>query len=73
MTEPLECIDGYDGECYGEVAYRSVDGRGSAPPRCDKHFGDRLDRRENSVEKYEHSDVVPSWFDPADAGERWDY
>jgi hypothetical protein len=32
----------------------------------------RLERYEDSMEKYARSDVAPSWFDPADAGERWD-
>ena len=72
-TERLECIDNPN-ECRGTVAYHSVDpGRATAIPRCDRHWLQRLDRRENSIEKYENSDVPPSWFDPTYAGEQWDY
>jgi len=31
----------------------------------------RLERYENSIERYADSDVAPSWFDPSYAGERW--
>ena len=57
--------------CAGDVEYHSLDGL-SAWPRCAKHFDMRLERYEDSMEKYARSDVAPSWFDPADAGERWD-
>lgn len=61
-----------DNTCSGEVNYHSIDpGRLSAFPRCDKHWGERLQRRENSLERYENSDVVPNWFDPTYAGEQW--
>lgn len=74
----LECLDwrledapGHT-VCRGPVEYHSIDpGRTGAFPRCEKHWTERLDRRENSVEKYENSDLPPSWFDPAYAGERW--
>ena len=67
------CLDDHDeGTCRGTVEFRSVDGRGSAWPRCDFHFEKRLERRENSMEMYANSDVAPSWFDPSVAGERWD-
>lgn len=71
--EPLECIDDHgEGTCAGPVAYHSVDpGRASAPPRCDRHWERRLERRENSIERYENSDVPPPWFDPTIAGEEW--
>ncbi len=78
MTETLDhtdCLDyGHpDRPCAGTVAYHSVDpGRAGAFPRCERHWGDRLDSRENSLERYENSDVAPDWFDPTYAGERWD-
>lgn len=70
--EELECLEDYgEGTCSGPVEYHSL-GSGNAFPRCEKHWSERLDRYENSIEQYADSDVAPSWFDPADAGERWD-
>ena len=67
------CLDFRDdGSCRGSVEFMSVDGRGRAWPRCLTHRNARLDRYEGSIEQYAHSDVIPSWFDPMDAGERWD-
>lgn len=68
--DPIECLDDPD-FCQGAVEYRSVPG-GSAVPRCEAHFLARLDRWENSIERYADSDVAPAWFDPTIAGERWD-
>lgn len=62
-----------DNPCAGPVEFHSIDpGRTRAHPRCEKHWGQRLDRRENSIEVYENSDVRPAWFDESYAGERWD-
>lgn len=69
----VECMESHTGQCSGKVQYHSVDpGRAKAWPRCQKHWSERLRRREGSLERYEHSDVAPSWFDPTAAGERWD-
>jgi hypothetical protein len=65
------CIDAHDGSCRGPVGHHAVPG-GSAVPRCDRHFDLRLARWEGSIERYADSDVVPDWFDPSYAGERWD-
>lgn len=59
------------GECGGTVEYRPVPG-GSPVARCEVHFERRLDRYENSIERYANSDVAPDWFDPTYCGERWD-
>lgn len=68
-----ECVDFGRGECSGAVVFHSVDpGRASAPPRCATHWTERLERREQSIEKYENSDVPPTWFDPTYAGESWE-
>lgn len=73
MAEQLECLNAHDGKCRGPVAWHSIDpGRQRAFPRCDFHWEERLDIRENSMEKYADSDTPPSWFDPSYAGERWD-
>jgi hypothetical protein len=68
------CIDfNEEDPCKGPIEFHSVDpGRAEAFPRCEKHWAKRLERRENSIEKYENSDVVPAWFDPTYAGERWE-
>jgi len=71
MPFDQECLDDHNGNCHGKVERRAVPG-GSAVPRCVKHFSDRLDSYENSIERYANSDVAPSWFDPGYAGERWD-
>lgn len=71
--ETLECLTDPSGEtCEGPVRYHSIDpGRAKAWPRCDKHWGERLDSLETSMERYANSDVVPGWFDPGYAGESW--
>lgn len=68
--EPLECLEASD-ECRGPVEYHCVGHSLRAWPRCDFHFEQRLDRYENSLERYADSDCVPEWFDPSYAGERW--
>lgn len=72
--EELHCLNDWEGEsCRGPVEWHSVDpGRAKAFPRCEKHWAERLDSREGSMELYADSDVVPDWFDPSIAGERWD-
>lgn len=72
VTE-VECLDDYgEGTCEGPVEFHTVGSSLRAFPRCTKHYGERLDRYENSLERYADSDVPPDWFDPAAAGERWD-
>ena len=72
VDAPPLCLDASPANsCSGDVEYHSIDGL-RAWPRCEKHFDLRLERYEDSMEKYAQSDVAPSWFDPADAGERWD-
>lgn len=73
--EPAECLDGRGtGEdCSGPVAlWHSGGASGRSWPRCTRHGDERLARHDNSIEAYADSDVPPSWFDPAYAGERWD-
>lgn len=72
--DELECLDDHgENTCSGPVEYHSIDpGRTRAFPRCQKHWGERLNSRDNSIERYENSDVAPGWFDPSYAGERWD-
>lgn len=64
-----DCIN-YSDDCLGPVEYHSIDSF-KAFPRCRAHLAKRLTQRENSIELYANSDVAPSWFDPANAGESW--
>lgn len=68
----LECLDDHgEGTCRGPVGYHAVPG-GTAVPRCDSHFANRLQRWEDSdLERYADSDIPPAWFDEGACGERW--
>lgn len=69
----MNCLEAHKNDCQGPVEYHSTDpGVRPAFPRCAKHWDERLDRMENSIERYANSDVPPSWFDPTYAGERWE-
>ena len=72
--EVLECLDDHgENTCRGPVEYRMpLSGTGKSFPRCDFHWDKRLDRQEEINERYPDSPIAPSWFDPMDAGERWD-
>lgn len=75
LDRTVECLQSGNPEnpCCGEVEYHSMDpGFEKAWPRCEKHWSERLGARENSMERYAHSDTAPGWFDPTYAGERWD-
>jgi hypothetical protein len=50
----------------------SLTGTGTSIPRCDAHWDERLRQDERIRNDYPDSPIAPSWFDPADAGERWD-
>jgi hypothetical protein len=60
-----------DDECKGPVNYHTTGDSIKAWPRCAFHQDRRIDQYYNSMEQYANSDVPPSWFDPADAGETW--
>jgi len=71
MTEELECMDDHDGTCKGTIKYRmSLSGTGASFPRCDHHWGIRLDREDEINQRYPYN--APADFDPAFAGEHWD-
>ena len=69
--DALECIDGYDGGCEGEVEYHQNPYSDSfrAWPRCDKHFDAYVDRMRGIAQRYPVN--APSDFDPSYAGEVW--
>lgn len=67
-----ECLD-YGPDCSGRVDdWWSGGTTGRTWPRCDYHGQARLNRYENSSERWADSDCPPDWYDPAYAGERWD-
>lgn len=70
MTAKLECLDGPEG-CEGEVEYRMALSPSGRPfPRCEKHWGERLDVQDGINERYPA--LQPAGFDPSYAGERWE-
>jgi hypothetical protein len=71
LQDEVECLDA-DEDCDGPVEYHTVGRATIAWPRCRHHAQKRWERYENSMEVYADSDVPPSWFDPANAGESWD-
>lgn len=68
-----DCME-FSEHCEGPVEYRlAPPGTGRAFLRCESHDQRRWERYEKSdLERFAHSDVAPSWFDPTIAGERWD-
>lgn len=72
-VEALECLDDYgDDTCEGDVEFRMpLSGTGRSFPRCEKHWGERLDVQEGIDRRY-GGVAPPSDFDPAYAGESWD-
>ena len=69
--ETPRCLDEHKGDCEGMIEYRMpLTETGRAFPRCDKHWGERLDQQERINERYPM--LAPADFDPLYAGERWD-
>lgn len=74
-TDQLECLEsGNDHDpCRGAVEYRmALSASGKNFPRCDHHWSKRLTEQERINQDYPDSPSPPAWFDPMDAGERWD-
>lgn len=72
--DEARCLDDHDeGTCEGVIEYRmALSGTGVSFPRCDRHWQSRLVEQERINNDYPDSPIAPSWFDPMDAGERWD-
>lgn len=66
-----DCLDySDDGTCRGAVEYRMpLSGTGKSFPRCDHHWGERLDLQDDINARYPYHE--PADFDPYDAGEHW--
>ena len=79
MTATLTTEDCLDyrpgmGECSGAVEYRmALTATGKSFPRCDQHWDERLEAQREHDRIYPDSPFPPAWFDPMNAGERWDY
>jgi len=57
--------------CDGEmIHYRST--LGTPMVRCAVHYEEHMETQDRINRDYPDSPMAPSWFDPADAGERWD-
>ena len=68
------CIEAHKGDCSGDTEYReSLSGTGTAIPRCDRHWAERLAKQQEHNQAYPDSSIPPPWFDAANAGEHWDY
>ena len=73
IADALECLDEGHGACGGPVEYRApLSATGRSFPRCDRHWGERLDEQARIDDAYPDTPGAPSWFDPSAAGERWD-
>lgn len=71
--EKIECLDGGPerNDCEGAVEYRMpLSGTGRSFPRCERHWGQRLDAEELLRQRYPVH--APADFDYLDAGEYWD-
>jgi hypothetical protein len=68
--DPEECLE-YGDDCQGPVEYRWPGVGEKHWPRCVYH-GDRRIDNVSELEIAAQSPLAPSWFDEADAGERWD-
>ena len=58
-------------DCQGPVELRmALSATGIPYPRCEKHWGERLEVERGLAERYPHDQ--PADFDPLFAGESWD-
>ena len=66
-----ECLNYAPDVCIGPVEYRMpLSGTGKSFPRCDFHWGERLDQEDQTRMRYPTH--APADFDPTYAGESWD-
>lgn len=66
-----KCLD-FSDQCQGPVDMRWPGEGHRSWPRCEYHNEQRIKAAEDSISKYANSDLVPDWFDPDYAGERWE-
>lgn len=59
--------------CRGSVeVHCSPSGSGRADYWCARHYDEALERDYRLRRDFPDSPLPPAWFDPANAGERWD-
>lgn len=57
--------------CAGEITRRWTE-NDTPIDECQYHTTQSLQRRQELAERYPDTPFAPAWFDPAEAGERWD-
>jgi hypothetical protein len=70
-----ECIDSGESICDGDTFERyTLSGSGMTFPRCDKHYGEYVDRLQPVMDDINrrYPKQAPADFDPMYAGESWD-
>jgi hypothetical protein len=72
MSERLECLSEGPTACSGAIEYHRLPNAERAFPRCEKHWQQRVQEDEKHRQNYPDSPMAPGWFDPMNAGERWD-
>lgn len=75
MFEGDGCLDSDNSPCQGEVGqYMALSGSGESYPRCEKHYGEYVDRLQPVMDDISrrYPSHAPGDFDPSYAGESWD-
>ena len=69
-----ECLwSGSENPCQGEVVlHAALSGTGTLIPYCSFHWDEAVEKDSAHRQVYPDSPIPPAWFDPLDAGERWD-
>lgn len=67
------CLEWDARTCAGAVEHRmALSSTGISYPRCDTHWGQRLQAQERIASAYPDSPMPPAWYDPLAAGEAWE-
>lgn len=67
-----DCLEYDPDECEGPVELRWPGSGHASWPRCEFHGDRRVERAEDSIERWADCVLPPSWFDPSAIGESWD-
>lgn len=69
----LSFQDPMDHSCSGDMVSYYSEAAGTLIIRCAIHQQDRDERLARANRAYPDTSMPPRWFDPANAGEHWDY